>query len=147
MLFNEQLEELEMKDGDVFHVLAAFFVDSNTIGELISIKDTKGAIRVQVHYHVSGASKPEIKLVKEGLKPAEFEKLLAQIAAMTIGNNLGFREFSYRTRTIDSPHTAWFDKEEYELFTYTYLYRTLMDVPRSDIYDELKERINILTHS
>ena len=140
MLFQEQLESYDFKEGEVALLNAASFVDKNTIGELFVVRQSDDNVRVYSIYHAKGAEAPVVKYNKV-MDRVGFEKFYFELSNMVekVGHNVV--EFNYRTRTIDSPHTSWYADEEYEKFTYYYLHRVLEGWSRSDIYEDMRSRV------
>ena len=136
MLFEEQRELYGLKEGSVFLMNGAFDVDADTVGELIAIRQ-KGLVRAIVVYYSNRTAKVQFE---QEFSPADFEKFVYQINNELAKTNKSIVEFNYRTRTIDSPHTALLMEEEYALLTGFFLKAMIGGHPRSEVYSSVNQK-------
>lgn len=137
MLFQEQRESYGLTEGSVFLLNGVFDVDTDRVGELIGIRQNDGLVRAIVVYYSNRTANVRIDQV---FSPADFEKFVYQLQQQLATTNKELLEFNYRTRTIDSPHTALLMDEEYALLTGFFLKALLMGHPRGDVYESINQK-------
>lgn len=141
MLFNDQRETVGLSEGEVFTANAAFGVDANTVGELVAIRQKNGNVRAIVIYYSGDVNKTPF--VQE-FSPVDFEKFYYQLNTMVAKSGNNVVEFSYRTRTIDNPHTALLMEEEQSLLTGYFLKGLVEGHTRSDMYESVNKQARLL---
>lgn len=141
MLFEDQRETIGLAEGEVFTVNAAFGVDATTVGELVAVRQKNGKVRAIVIYYSGDVN--TTRLVQE-FSPADFEKFYYELGNMVAEKGNDVVEFNYRTRTIDSPHTAMLMEEEQTLLTGFFLKGLLEGHARSDMYETVNKQSRLL---
>lgn len=123
------------------HVMATFGMVDESIALLVSYKDTiTNDVYVSLFYLKQDGSS-ELKLNKT-MQPSSFEKFYYELG-VTVGD-IPIREFSFRTRTIDNPHTVIFEDKEKNIITYKFLKNILCGISIDENYDNIKREAVLL---
>lgn len=123
------------------YVMATFGTVDESIALLVSHKDTiTRDVYVSLFYLKEDGSS-ELKL-KKTMQPPSFEKFCHELS-VAVGDT-ALREFSFRTRTIDSPHTVIFEEKEKNIITYKFLKNILYGISIDENYDNIKREAVLL---
>lgn len=145
MLFQDHKDQFDIVEGEVVLFTGGFIVNkqAQVLGFLVGVKQKNGQIRTYVTYHRKGQLS-ELK-TKRVLSPAEFEKFLNNTAmAITSRTKNSLVEFSFRTRVLDDPFSAFLEDEEKDALLQLFLIKTIKGVSREDAYHEVIRAIKQL---